>query len=195
MSKNKIYYYLDNPTDFANMTEHFDNSNSINDSAYNLVSGPVPITTPTLAFESIYTPVSAPIPPPIQREWYLNKLILKGKNSKKYWTLEVDELANSSLSAPAFNLLSAPISAPVYAPEYASISAPVYAPEYASISAPVYAPVYAPEYAPVYAPEYAPISAPVYAPEYAPIYAPAYAPEYAPISAPVPKKKRRNTKK
>jgi len=151
MSRSKIYYHLDNQTDFTNITEHFDNLISglapepvfapvsdsgfapvsapfyspVSDSVFAPVSAPVyesvfaPVSVPVSApvYESVFAPVSAPVyesvfapatpipissglvyapasskNPIIPTDWYLKKLILKGKNSEKYWIVEVDEL-------------------------------------------------------------------------------------------------------
>jgi hypothetical protein len=124
MSRSKIYHYLDNQSDYTNVIEHFNNPtpdtvyNSISGMApepvfapasesvfapvfapiSESVSAPVsatvfaPVSAPV--FAPVFAPVSAPIPPQIPREWYLNKLILKGKNSEKYWTVEINEFGN-----------------------------------------------------------------------------------------------------
>jgi len=123
MSRSKIYYHLDNQTDFTNITEHFDNLISglapepvfapVSDSVFAPVSAPfyspvsdsvfAPVSAPV--YESVFAPAT-PIPissglvyapassknPIIPTDWYLKKLILKGKNSEKYWIVEVDEL-------------------------------------------------------------------------------------------------------
>ena len=103
MSRSKIYYYLDNQSDYTNVTEHFNNPTP--DTVYNSISGMAPasdlMSAPVFAPASdlmsapVFAPrppsqVFAPRPPPILREWYLNKLILKGKNNEKYWTVEVN---------------------------------------------------------------------------------------------------------